>query len=186
MSSEENKNQPPSTIGAYVDQAIGAAQSALGSLVGNPADQKQGEDRKAAAEVEGDESRAAAKVGPYTLSSTGAVAKDSSDRTQGSWDQTVGAAKEAIGGFIGSEGLKQQGIKQNQAGKEQEAAGQLNDLGSGIGDRVAGTVGGAVAGLTGDTAEQEKRQAQHDVGKSLQRGVEHDLQKQVDAQGNSS
>jgi hypothetical protein len=38
-----------------------------------------------------------------------------------------------------------------------------------------------VAGLTGDRMEQEKRQAQHDVGKSLQRGVEVDLQKSVDA-----
>lgn len=46
---------------------------------------------------------------------------------------------------------------------------------------VSGTVGAAVAGLTGNTTEQEKRQAQHDVGKSLQRGVEADLQKQVDA-----
>jgi hypothetical protein len=46
---------------------------------------------------------------------------------------------------------------------------------------VTGTVGAAVAGLTGDSVEQAKRQEQHDVGKSLQRGVEADLQKQVDA-----
>jgi hypothetical protein len=46
---------------------------------------------------------------------------------------------------------------------------------------VTGTVGAAVAGLTGDSAEQAKRQEQHDVGKSLQRGVEADVQKQVDA-----
>lgn len=37
----------------------------------------------------------------------------------------------------------------NEEGKAQEAAGQLNDLGKGIQDRVSGTVGGAVAGLTG-------------------------------------
>jgi len=38
MSDNSNTN-PPSTIGAYVDQAIGAAQSALGSLTGNTTDQ---------------------------------------------------------------------------------------------------------------------------------------------------
>lgn len=93
----------------------------------------------------------------------------------------MGSAKEAVGGLIGNESLKQAGAKQNQEGKGQEAAGQLNDLGAGISDRVSGTVGAAVAGLTGDRVEQEKRQAQHDVGKSLQRGVEADLQKEANA-----
>jgi hypothetical protein len=50
-----------------------------------------------------------------------------------------------------------------------------------IDNSVTGTVGAAVAGLTGNSVEQAKRQEQHDVGKSLQRGVEADLQKQVDA-----
>jgi len=40
-----------------------------------------------------------------------------------------------IGGALGLEGLKQEGIKQNQAGKELEAQGQLSDLGSGMTDR---------------------------------------------------
>jgi len=31
------------------------------------------------------------------------VAKDNPDRNAGSWNQTVGSAKEAVGGFIGSE-----------------------------------------------------------------------------------
>ena len=48
-------------------------------------------------------------------------------------------------------------------------------------DRVQGTIGSAVAGLTGDKAEQEKRQIQHDDGKTAQRGVEADLQKKADA-----
>jgi len=186
MSSEDNKTNQPSTLGSFIEQAQGAVQSVLGSIVGNPTDQKQGEDHKANAEAKDAASHAAAKVGPYTLSSTGAVAKDSSDRTQGSWNQNVGAAKEAVGGFVGSENLKQQGIEQNRQGQGQQAAGQLNDLGSGLGDRIAGTVGGAYANLTGDTVGQEKRQAQHDVGKSLQRGVEHDLQKEADAQHPSS
>jgi hypothetical protein len=74
--------------------------------------------------------------------------------------------------------LKQEGAKQNAAGKEQEARGQLSDLGSGVADRVSGAVGGAVAGLTGDRAEQERRNLQHDTGKTLQRGAEAEIQKQ--------
>lgn len=93
----------------------------------------------------------------------------------------MGAAKEAVGGLIGSADLKQAGARQNQEGKGQEAQGQLNDLGSGISDRVSGTVGGAVANLTGNTVDQAKYQAQHDQGKSLQRGVEADLQKEAQA-----
>jgi hypothetical protein len=82
--------------------------------------------------------------------------------------------------------LRQEGIKQNREGKAQEAQGQLGDLGKGISDRVTGTVGSAVAGLTGNTEEQAKRQGQHDAGKTLQRGVELDLQKQADAQQKTS
>jgi len=97
--------------------------------------------------------------------STSGVAANHPDRQAGSWNQTVGAGKETIGGALGFEGLKKEGQQQNREGKGQEASGQLNDLGSGMADRVSGTVGGAVAGLTGDRAEQEKRQAQHDQGK---------------------
>ena len=50
---------------------------------------------------------------------------------------------------------------------------------------VAGTVGSAVSGLTGDRAGQAKAQEQHDAGKSLQRGVELDLQKQAGAMDKS-
>jgi len=91
----------------------------------------------------------------------------------------VGAAKEAVGGFVGAEGLKQQGIRQNQEGKAQEAEGQVNDLGKGIQDRVGGTIGGAVAGLTGNDAQKAEAQRQHDEGKARQRGVELDLQKEA-------
>lgn len=113
------------------------------------------------------------------MNASGGVAKDDSDRTAGSWNQNVGAAKEAIGGFVGAEGLKQEGIRQNQEGKAQEAQGQLNDLGKGIQDRVGGTIGGAVAGLTGNEAQKAEAQRQHDEGKARQRGVEADLQKQA-------
>lgn len=47
-----------------------------------------------------------------------------------------------------------------------------------MGNRVAGAVGGAVAGITGDREAQLKAQEQHDVGKTQQRGAEHDIQKQ--------
>lgn len=90
----------------------------------------------------------------------------------------MGSAKETLGNLTGAEGLKQQGQQQNQEGKEQEAKGQLNDFGEGVKDRVGGTVGNAAASLTGDREEQEKRQAQHDQGKTLQRGAEADIQKQ--------
>ena len=78
---------------------------------------------------------------------------------------------------MGADGLRQQGIEQNRQGKEQEAKGQLSDLGQGIGDRVAGTVGGAVAGLSGNKDAQKKFQDQHDDGKTAQRSVESDIQR---------
>ncbi|KAF2126854.1 hypothetical protein P153DRAFT_296627 [Dothidotthia symphoricarpi CBS 119687] len=173
-----NKDQT-STLSSYVDQATGAVQSALGSLTGSTADKSQGETRKANASAEHTLSHSAAKAGPFTVSGSGGVAKDDSDRTAGSWNQNVGAAKEALGGFAGAEGLKQEGIQQNRAGKEQEAQGQLSDLGKGFGDRVGGTVGGAVAGLTGNEAQRREALRQHDEGKARQRGVEVDLQKQA-------
>jgi hypothetical protein len=77
-----------------------------------------------------------------------------------------------------NQNLKQQGREQNASGKAQEAKGQLNDLGSGVADRVTGAVGGAVAGITGDRDAQLKAQQQHDAGKTQQRGVELDMQKQ--------
>jgi len=79
---------------------------------------------------------------------------------------------------LGAEGLKKEGQEQNAAGKGQEAQGQLSDLGSGVKDRVGGAVGGAVAGLTGDREAQRKAEDKHDVGKTLQRGAEKDIQKQ--------
>jgi uncharacterized protein YjbJ (UPF0337 family) len=142
--------------------------------------QAQGENRKETAAAEHDLSHSAAKAGPFSVTPSGGVAKDSSDRTEGSWNQNVGAAKEALGGFVGAEGLKQEGIQQNKEGKGQEAAGQVNDLGKGIHDRLGGTVGGAVAGLTGNAAQKQEAQRQHDEGKARQRGVEADLQKQAD------
>ena len=107
------------------------------------------------------------------------MSKDNPDRAAGSWNQNVGSAKEAIGGFVGAEGLKREGQRQNQEGKAQEASGQLGDLGGGLGDRVSGAVGGAVAGITGDRSAQQKYQDLHDDGKAKQRSAEADIQKQA-------
>lgn len=150
-----------STLKSYVDSAAGAVQSGIASLTGSAGDQANADQTKAQAAAEKDASHTAAKAGPFSVSSSGAVAQDSSDRTQGQWDQTMGSAKETFGNLIGSEGLKAQGREQNRQGQEQEAKGQLSDLGQGLSDRAHGALGGAVAGLTGDRAAQQKYADQH-------------------------
>ncbi|KIW03246.1 uncharacterized protein PV09_05467 [Verruconis gallopava] len=172
--SDGNKNST-STLQSYIDSASATVSSAISSITGNAADQAKADQKKAEAQAESDLSHAGANLGPVSVSASGVAANDP-NRSAGSWNQTIGAGKEFVGGLIGAEGLKNEGIKQNQEGKAQEAQGQLNDLSSGIADRAKGAVGGAIAGLTGDTAEQERRQLQHDQGKTLQRGVEADLQ----------
>ncbi|KAH7043337.1 hypothetical protein B0J12DRAFT_702087 [Macrophomina phaseolina] len=169
-----------STLQSYVDSATSAVQSAIGSVTGNPADKKQADDKKAEAQAKDDLSHASAKAGPFTVSASG-VAKDDPNRTEGSWNQTIGSGKETLGNLIGNESLKKEGARQNQEGKGQEAQGQLSDLGQGISDRVGGTVGGAIAGLTGNEKAKAEYEKQHDQGKTAQRGVEADLQKQADA-----
>lgn len=101
--SDENKNQPPSTLQSYVDSATGAVQSAIGGLTGNSGQEKQGEVAQDQAKKEHEASQASAKIGGYSVSSSGGIAKDDPNRAQGSWDQTVGSAKEAVGGLIGNE-----------------------------------------------------------------------------------
>ncbi|KAF2740267.1 hypothetical protein EJ04DRAFT_425453 [Polyplosphaeria fusca] len=174
-----NNKDATSTLQSLTDTASATVQSVIGSITGNTADKAQAQDKKDLASAESDLSHSAVKAGPFTANASGGVAKDSSDRTAGSWNQNVGAAKEAIGGFVGAEGLKQEGIRQNKEGQAQEAQGQLSDLGQGISDRVGGTIGGAVAGLTGNTSQQHEAQKQHDEGKARQRGVEADLQNQA-------
>ncbi|KAJ0167732.1 hypothetical protein CTA2_541 [Colletotrichum tanaceti] len=173
-------NDNTSTLKSYVDSATGAAQNFLGSLTGNTADQNKGEAKQDKGQIEHDASHATAKLPGFTATAQG-VSKDDPDRASGSWNQTVGSAKETVGGLVGSENLKQQGREQNLEGQSQEAKGQLNDYTSGIGNRVQGTVGSAVAGLTGDKAGQEHYQGLHDTGKTQQRGAEHDIQKQAEA-----
>ncbi|GFP52651.1 hypothetical protein ACSS6W_003263 [Trichoderma asperelloides] len=177
----DNSNNKPSTLQSYVDSATGAVQNAFGNLTGNTGDQAKGEIRQDKAKAEYDASQATAKLPGGTISSTGAFAKDDPNRTEGSWNQTIGSAKETLGGLIGNESLKQAGRQQNLEGQQQEAKGQLHDYGHGMGDRVQGTVGGAVAGLTGDKEGQAHYEELHDKGKTQQRGAEHDIQKQAEA-----
>ncbi|KAK8241501.1 hypothetical protein HDK77DRAFT_256738 [Phyllosticta capitalensis] len=170
-----------STLQSYVDSATSTVQSAVGSLTGNTADKKQAANKATEADVKHDLSHAGASAGPVDVSASGAHAK-STDRQQGSWNQTLGSAKETLGGLIGSEDLKAAGRKQNQEGQAQEAHGQVSDLGKGVGDRVVGSVGGAVAGLTGNSGAKDEFAKQHDEGKTAQRGVEAELQKQAEAE----
>jgi uncharacterized protein YjbJ (UPF0337 family) len=96
-------DKAPSTLQSYVDSATGAVQSAIGSLTGNTGDQVKGDAKKDAAKVEHDASQASVKVPGATISSDGGVNKDHPDRSAGNWNQTVGSAKETIGGLVGSE-----------------------------------------------------------------------------------
>lgn len=179
----DTTSQPQASSGkSLADTATGYIQQGIAAVTGNPADKAKAEQTHDKAAVEANASEAAIKAGPYTLSSSGAVAKDSQDRSQGQWDQTMGSIKETVGNLTGNENLKQQGREQNLQGQGLEAKGQLSDLGKGISDRVQGTLGGAVAGLTNDRDSQVKYADLHDEGKSRQRGVEADLEKQAAAQ----
>ncbi|EXJ83216.1 hypothetical protein A1O1_06835 [Capronia coronata CBS 617.96] len=177
-----SSNESPSTLKAAIDSATGYVQSGIAAVTGNTADQAKAEEYKNKGATESDLSHSAVKAGPFAVSSTGVLAKDNSDRTEGQWDQTIGSTKEAIGNLVGSENLKQQGRDQNAQGQAKEAKGQLSDLGKGVSDRVQGAVGSAVSGLTGDREEQAKYNNIHDEGKTRQRGVEVELDKQASAE----
>lgn len=99
-------------------------------------------------------------------------------RQEGSWNQTVGSGKEFVGGMVGSDAMKQEGIEQNRSGKGQEAQGQLNDLGGGMKDRMEGTVKGAAAGFTGNRDKEAHYDQMRAEGKTQQRSAEADIQRQ--------
>jgi len=172
-----DSNKTTSTVQAIVDTATGAAKSVYGSVVRSSADhtdQREGQARR-------DNSDATAKAGSVTVSGSGGVATDSKDRTEGSWSQVIGSAKQALGGLVGSESVKQAGAKQYRDGKQQEATGRLDDLASGISARVVGATGATISGLTGNTPAKDAYEAQHDDGKARQRSVEKDLHKEEQA-----
>lgn len=175
-----------STLQSYVDSATGAVQSAISSITGNTTEQAKGDAKQSKADAEYQASHATAKVPGFTASSSGAITKDDPDRQAGAWNQTIGSAKETIGGLVGSQQLKQDGREQNLSGQGQEAKGQLNDYTTGIGNRVQGTVGSAAAGLTGDHDGQAEYERVHAEGKSRQRGAEHDIIKEQEAKAPKS
>lgn len=180
MSANNNNSNNSSTLKSYVDSATGAVQNALGGLAGNPNDEAEGRAKQQKAASEYDASHTATKL-PGVTATSNAVTRDDPDRSTGSWNQTVGSAKEFVGGLVGNESLKQTGREQNRSGQEQEARGQINDYASGFTDRVSGAVGSAAAGLTGDRSKQAEYQNQHDSGKTQQRGAELDIQKEAEA-----
>ena len=143
--------------------------------------QAKGDLKQDKAQEEQDASHTIGKLGPYNVSSSGGVSKDDPRRAQGNWDQTMGSGKETIGNALGMEGLKKEGQEQNAQGKGIEAEGQLSDYGSGVKDRVQGTLGGVGAGIQGDREAEEKYRLQHDDGKTAQRSAENDIQKQAQA-----
>jgi hypothetical protein len=65
--------------------------------------QTAGQAKQDKAQAEHEASHAAAKLGPYAASASGAVTKDDPNRSEGSWNQTIGSGKEFIGGLVGSE-----------------------------------------------------------------------------------
>ncbi|KAJ5153510.1 uncharacterized protein N7482_009988 [Penicillium canariense] len=195
-----------STLGSYVNQATGMAQRAFGAVTGDSSAQvciggrtpttptqfnkskqrtntlsprqNKGELSQEQAQAQHENSHTTAKLGNTTADpNTGAIAKDDPNRSTGSWDQTLGSAKEAIGNAIGNENLRQAGVQQNAAGKEQEAKGQLKDWGEGIQNRAQGHLGAVGAAITGDREEQKKYEDIHDEGKVRQRGAEADMAK---------
>ncbi|KAJ6114503.1 hypothetical protein N7486_000281 [Penicillium sp. IBT 16267x] len=167
-----------STIGSYVNQATGAAQRVVGSITGDSSTQIKGEAAQDQAKEQHENSHITAKLGPVSADpNTGAIATDDPSRSTGSWDQTVGSAKESLGNLIGNESLRKAGVEQNAAGKEQEAKGQLKDWGEGIQNRAQGTLGGVAAAVAGDREEEKKFEDMHDEGKVRQRGAEADMAK---------
>lgn len=74
----------------------------LDDLLTRATRQAEGKAKQNKAQAEYDASHAAVKL-PGVTATAGGIAKDDPDRTAGSWNQTVGSAKEFVGGFVGNE-----------------------------------------------------------------------------------
>ncbi|KAF8545514.1 hypothetical protein BDD12DRAFT_721942 [Trichophaea hybrida] len=170
-------NNQSSTLKSYIDAADATVMSALGSVTGNPADKQASANKQASADAERDASRLGGSAGPLNFSTSG-VTVDNEDRISGKKDQVVGSGKEFVGNVLESNDLKNEGRQQNQEGQGREAAGQIKDYVGGAVDRVTGTIGSAVAGVTGNSQAKDAYQNQHGQGKTNIRGVEAEVQKQ--------
>jgi uncharacterized protein YjbJ (UPF0337 family) len=125
---------PACSIDTNITQsATGAVQSAIGSLTGNTTDQARGQrtylsrytsttnasyltnnlttEKQDVAEAKNEISHAGANIGGHSVSASG-VAKNDPNRSEGSWNQTIGSGKEFVGGALGLEGLKKEGQQQ--------------------------------------------------------------------------
>ncbi|KAF3912579.1 hypothetical protein ABW21_db0205715 [Orbilia brochopaga] len=180
--SGNNNEQQPSTLGSILQSAAGTIQSGIGQLTGSGKDVNAGETKKVAAEQQHEQSHATAKLGPVTATGEGGAHVDNKDRQQGAWDQTIGSGKQFVGGVVGNESLKQQGRAQYDQGVQQETAGQASDLVEGVGNRVTGAIGSMVSN---DKNVQDAYSRQHDDGKAAVRSVQHDLQRQAEAEQRS-
>ncbi|KAK6329682.1 hypothetical protein TWF696_003552 [Orbilia brochopaga] len=182
MSGNNSNEQQPSTLGSMLQSAAGTIQSGIGQLTGSGKDVNAGETKKVAAEQQNEQSHATAKLGPVTATADGAAHVDNKDRQQGAWDQTIGSGKQFIGGVVGNETLKSQGRAQYDEGVRRETSGQASDLVEGLSNRVGGAIGSMV---TTDKNVEEAYRQQHDDGKAAVRSVQHDLQKQAEAEQRS-
>merc|ERR1711939_610469 len=89
MSSTDNTTAQPSSGQSIIDTATSYVQSGIAAVTGNQSDKAKAEQTHNKAAAEANASEAAVKAGPFTLSSSGAVAKDSSERTIASRNRSM-------------------------------------------------------------------------------------------------
>ena len=70
--------------------------------------QANAEATKSKAQAEKEASHSVGKLGPAAVTPSGGVHADDPNRTEGSWNQTVGSGKETLGNLLGAEGLKKE------------------------------------------------------------------------------
>jgi len=119
--------------------------------------------------------------GAGTQPSTDKAQKPEGDKVQktapqppppsGTYNQTVGSAKQTVGAAIGNERLRREGEEQNARGQEEEARRHLQDWGEGVQGRVKGKIGEALA--PGETSEDWKKV--HDDAKLKQKMTEEKM-----------
>jgi uncharacterized protein YjbJ (UPF0337 family) len=151
MSDNTNTNTTisDSSASSMMNSAAGAVREGVAKVTGNPYDAAAAEHKKRIshlknkltwldqAQTEWDASHAAAKIGPATVTTSGAHI-DNQDRREGQWKETVGSAKESIGSLVGSKDLQQEGRNQSNEGQAQSAAGQATEWIQGSVDRLRG------------------------------------------------
>jgi len=157
------------------ESTLGRAQGAIGDALGNKTLKDLGDSYVKSGEERTTQSSGTAAAGPFSATSKGGVAKENSDRTEGSWNSTVGEGKEKVGNFVGSDSLRKSGVEQNAQGVGQKAAGQFKDTAQGLGESIQGNVGGAAAGLVGNNVEKEKLYRKAEDGKARLAGVHNDV-----------